>query len=106
MQQDQQRINKSILNDYSKDLLDIPNADKKYQMTLLLICQHWKNHQRKQYQMNNLNLKIKLLMMNFMTRVAGYMRSNYFSDVQNKIKFKDLINQIFKTDFLIKLKYF
>ena len=45
-------------------------------------------------------------MMNFMTRVAGYMRSNYFSDVQNKIKFKDLINQIFKTDFLIKLKYF
>ena len=30
MQQDQQRINKSILDYYSKDLLDIPNADKKY----------------------------------------------------------------------------
>jgi len=28
MQQDQQRINKSILDVYSKDLLDIPNANK------------------------------------------------------------------------------
>ena len=54
MQQDQQRINKSILDYSFKDLLDIPNADKKYQITLLLVYQYLKNYQRKQYQLDEL----------------------------------------------------